>query len=127
MAGTDRSFANSHIRFDAYVRGPEETGICVFVIERGEEQTLFEVSFQFAGNGNDFRVVVSNFGLKNKALAGSRSTVAQHKFNCTEIASVRRRLEEYFSGPEEKNYSPFKSSKAHFLGIGFPDGWKVEE
>jgi hypothetical protein len=126
MAETDPGFADARIRFDAYVRGPEETGISVFVIEADKEQALFEVDFKFAENGNDFWVIISNFGLKGKAFAGSKTPAAQRNFSHETIVSARRRLEEYFSSSEEKKYSPFDSSKASFLGIRFSDGWAVE-
>ena len=127
MENADQILPKAPIKHEAYVRGPEETGIDVLRMETERGPTFFEMHLRFAANGNDFWIVIANFGIGDKNLAGSCTSLVQRKFNTTEIGSIRRRLEEYFSGPEEKKYVPFSVSGARFLGVEFADGWIVEK
>ena len=127
MVETEHDLANAPIKYEAYVRGPEETGIAVLRMDTESGPTFFEMHLRFAANGNDFWVVISNFGLPDRAFAGSRTSSVQRKFSPTEVESVRERLREYFSGPEEKKYAPFSISGSRFLGVEFADGWIVQK
>jgi hypothetical protein len=108
------------------VRGPEETGISVLRMEAKGAPVFFEMHLKFAANGNDFYVVIANFGIGDKTLAGSHSPLVQRKFSPAEIRSIKQRLEEYFSGPEEKKFVPFSVGGGCFLGVEFADRWIVE-
>ncbi len=123
MGKAEQDFKNASIRFDSYVPGPNESGVRVFSIEGSKGITFFEVKFEFAENGNDFWVVISNFGIPSVSAAGSGPGIVQRKFNDTEAESARERLEEYFNGPEEKRFGPFGSSRATFLGVKYESGW----
>ena len=127
MVGIESDLATAPIKYEAYVRGPEERGIDVLRMDTESGPIFFEMHLRFAENGNDFWVVISNFGLPSTTLAGSQSPSVQRKFSPAEIESVRERLREYFSGPEEKKYVPFSVSGSRLLGVEFADGWVVQK
>lgn len=125
MAEVKQIFSNAPIKYEAYVRGGDDDLIHVFSIETSAGPTLFEADYEFAANGNDFWVLITNFGLYRKSLAGSRAPAAQRGFSSREIESATDRIREYFSGPEEKDFLPFNTGKGHFLGVKFTPGWAV--
>jgi hypothetical protein len=123
MAEGDRDFSGGSIAPFASVRGPEDTGIDVFRLSSNKDSVLFEMRYAFAENGNDFWVVISNFGIPSADAAGSRTPLMQSKFNASEAQSAKKRIEEYFSGTERKNFMPFCIAKARYLETKFVDGW----
>ena len=120
-------FKNAPIKFEAYVRGAEETGIRLFTIEAEGRKTLFEVSYRYGRNGNDFHVVISNFGLGDRGWAGSKSSIVQLKFDSRTAQSAKCRIMEFFSGSEEKPFMPFNVPQARFIGVIFAAHWINEE
>jgi len=123
MTEGDRDFAGGSIVSFASVRGPDDTGIDVFRLSSNKDSVLFEMRYPFAQNGNDFWVIISNFGIPSADAAGSKTPLMQSEFNDIEAQSAKRRIEEYFSGPERKNFMPFYLAKARYLGTKFADGW----
>jgi hypothetical protein len=123
MAEGDRDFAGGSIVSFASVRGPDDTGIDVFRLSSNKDSVLFEMRYPFAQNGNDFWVVISNFGIPSPAAAGSKTPLLQARFDPIEAQSAKRRIEEFFSGTEEKDFMPFNLPKARYLGTKFADGW----
>jgi len=123
MTEGDRDFAGGSIVSFASVRGPDDTGIDVFRLSSNKDSVLFEMRYPFAQNGNDFGVVISNFGIPSPAAAGSKTPLMQAGFDPIEALSAKRRIEEYFSGPEEKSFIPFNLGKGRYLGAKFVDGW----
>ena len=119
-------FADAPIEYDANLPRDDRM-IKVFRIDSDRAPVLFEVNYKFAENGNDFWVVIANFGIFERTLAGSRTPSVQKKFNSVEVKSARQRIEEYFSSQEQKNFSPFNSGRGRILGIEFVDGWIVEK
>jgi hypothetical protein len=124
MARGEYDFANAPIEPDS-VLPRDEALIEVFCITPNGEPIFFEVSSKFAENGNDYWILIRNFGLFSRDFGGSRTPLAQRQFSPTEATSARKRINEYFSGSEKKNFFPFNMSKAHFLGTEFVDGWIV--
>ena len=120
-------FAKASIWYEAIVRGPEETGIRLFSIEADGKKTLFEVVYRFEKNEDDFYVVISNFGIFDRSLAGSKTLKAQAKFSSQAAESAKRRLVEFFAGPEDKPFMPFKMPKGNLLGVDFTKNWINEE
>jgi hypothetical protein len=110
-------FANATIGYEASVRGPKETGINLFT---------FEVAYRIE-NGNNFHVVISNFGLPGREWAGSKAPIVQMRFSSEEAESAKRRLIEFFSGQEDKPYMPFNLPQANFLGADFAKNWINDE
>jgi hypothetical protein len=120
MVDANYDFTSARIEADAVV--PHNgSRINVFRTSSNRGQVLFEVDYKFAKNGNDFTVIISNFGIPNKFAAGSEGV--QKKFNSVESNSARQRIEEYFYDSKEKKAFPFEMGRGRFLGIEFVDGW----
>lgn len=119
-------FSDNVIRMDSYVKGADEVGICVFTIESRNGEILFEVKFSLSENKCDFWVIVSNFGIPDRYAAGSKSGILQRLFTHTEAETAKRRIEEYFTGSEKKEFPPFSMSRAVCLGVKFSEQWIIE-
>ena len=87
--------------------------------------TFFRADFEFALNGYDFWILISNFGVDSPYNAGIRYPDNQRKFRSQEIESATDRIREYFSGPEEKKFLPFTIEGTRFLGVKFTPGWAI--
>jgi hypothetical protein len=125
MADVEQIFSRVPVRFDGCERGSDEVGIFVFEIKTATGPLWFEVDYEFASNGNDFHIVVSNFGLLRKSLAGSRIPSHRREFTSREIESATDRIRDYFSDSEEKDFFPFNTGKGRFIGVRFTPGWAV--
>ena len=106
-------FANAPIEADSVLlRDPDL--INVFRIIPGEKPIFFELRYKYAENGNDFWVIIENFGLFDRDLAGSKTPMAQRQFTAAEAESARYRIDEYFSGPEKKRLFSFQCGQSSF-------------
>ena len=123
MVETEVDFSTAEIVYDSVARGPEENLIEVFRISTREGSNFFEIDYKFATNGNDFWIVVRNFGLPT---AGTRSPSFRRHFRPSEAESAKRRIEEYILGAEEKRFGPFRINKGRCLGIDFAEDWIVK-
>jgi hypothetical protein len=124
MAPDEYDFAHASIEADS-VLPRDDALIRVFRTDTGGSQFFFEVDYKFAENGNDFWVVIANFGIPSPSFAGSRAKRAQRQFTSAEAKSARGRIDEYFSGSDRNGYFPYNMGKGHFLGIEFVEGWIV--
>jgi hypothetical protein len=127
MSDEDPSFAGAPIKFESYVRGPDDMGIRLFTIEPPGKKILFEVAYRYGEDGNDFHVVISNFGLSDRGWAGSKSSRVQMKFSPEAAESARGRIVEFFSGAEDKPFMPFSVPQARFRGVEFAKSWINEK
>lgn len=109
------------IRFESVMRGPDEcTGVQIFEMSTSNDDVLFEVEFKFTDE-NSFIVLISNFGLRDKYSAGYRSPLLQRSFSLAEIDCAKKRLTEFFSGSEKKDFFPFLSPTAHFVEVQYDE------
>ena len=123
MSGSSDDYSNASIEYVGTQRGDFEL-IHVFCVNFGTSKVYFEARFEFGKNGDDFVVVISNFGLHRRTLAGSSyDPLFLKSFEASEVASIRDRLIEYFSGPEEKRFFPFTVKRANFMGVKFSNNW----
>ncbi len=127
MIEIDQDFSGALVKPLAGMRGADDEGIDVFCLEIGKDLILFEVAYEYAENGSDFFVRISNFGLRSKFSAGIRSPELLRKFTFAELMSAMNRIEKYFAGSEKKTSLPFNLPNSRFISMKFVDGWAVEK
>src|SRR6185437_6283887 len=113
------------IKFDGMVREPASGPTDLYKIQTDHKSLWFEAEYKYAENGNDFWLTMRNFGLGNKAAAGSRSSVLLPPFTVAEAAAAKARLEGFFLGPRDNPGLPnsIRNGRGRCLGLNFPDGW----
>jgi hypothetical protein len=122
----EEDFANATIKFDGMVRGPDEYGIEMFLVETPNGLFWFEGSYNYAAKGDDFTVTVRNFGLWHKEAAGSTTPHVRKKFSASEARSAEARLKAFFLGPKDNPglpFSPFHLPETRCVGVNFPKRW----
>jgi hypothetical protein len=67
--------------------------------------------------------VIEFFGFPRRDIAGNKMGGGRTVFTLTQAASVKKRINEYYAGPENKIIYPFNRQKSCFLGVIFQDGW----
>ena len=92
--------ATATIEFDGMVREPANGPTDLYKLQTDHRSFWFEAEYEFAGNGNDFRLTVRNFGLEHKVAAGSRGLVLP-PFSDVDATAARSRLEGFFMGPRD--------------------------
>jgi hypothetical protein len=123
MQDIEARFAKATIRPDAYLVAGREKGVSLFSFDC-DGITYFEVEIEFADDQKDFWVRIENFGLHKREYAGMRVAVARQKFSRQEVSAISKRIEEFFLGPEEKDFVPFNFGKgSRVLGIKFAVNW----
>jgi hypothetical protein len=123
MANPDDDFSSAVVGYDAFLTGPDGEPIDVFEIRNERVAYYFRAAFKFADNGSDFSAVISHVGMRDKTWAASTRQDVLKPFSEAAIASIRKRLEDYFQGPEEKTFAPFSTEGANFTGVVFAEGW----
>jgi hypothetical protein len=125
-AGT---FEDARVRFVGSVRGVDDGGHDMFMIDRTEGPALYGEYFEiFDESGNDFNIEIGAFGFTNKENAGNPYPSARLHFSAAELSSARQLIQDHFSNSEvvmEKwQYTP----GARFLGgVRFRPDWIIEE
>jgi hypothetical protein len=126
MADVEQIFTGAPIKhLEGRFLDDNDEMVNVFSIETGLGITFFRADYEFAQNGHDFWILISNFGIDNPNNAGFEYPDNQRRFRSQEIESATDRIREYFSGPEEKKFIPFTIEKARFLGVKFTPGWAI--
>jgi len=128
MTDPEDIFETATIKSDGAIReaGPKGEPVEVFKVDTAQGSFWFEVYYDFAENGNDFRVTVGNFGLRDAVSAGSTTPLMRRSFKAAEAKAAQSRLEALFSGPRDNPnlpFLPFRGGKGKFLGLSFRRGW----
>ncbi|HWK45027.1 MAG TPA: hypothetical protein VNT30_09915 [Stellaceae bacterium] len=113
------------IKFDGTVRGVDDSPVEIFVIEAEGDQFWFEVSYEFNQDGNDFHVMVDNFGLRSKMSAGAASFRRRY-FADIEKQEAEIKLRILFQGDKNNPslpFVPFHMPRSTCLGVKFKPGW----
>src|SRR5258708_8842656 len=117
------------IKSDGYEReGRDGEAVAMYGVETVSARFWFEVYYDYADNGNDFRVTVRNFGLLSKHLGGATNPIARRKFSVAEAKTAKARLNALFLGPHDNPdlpLLPFRIGKGRCLSVELPDGWIV--
>ena len=109
-----------------YLDGKEQpVKLFSFVIDN--EEFYFECRCRFEKNGNDFRVLIRNFGIRETSLAGSTTPTVQKSFNKIEANNIKLAIENYFLTTPPNNIPPFSMKNAKCIGVEFQDYWIVTE
>jgi hypothetical protein len=88
------------IKCDGSVRGPDDQGIEVYVVETIEGPLWLEAHYEWMENGNDFYLTVRNFGLVRKSAAGSTTLLFCRRFSEEDAKTAQVLLEALFMGHE---------------------------
>jgi hypothetical protein len=123
----DDIFAGAHIRPDGNTGAWDDSRRAVTRMEIPNHVYWFTPEYRFDENGYDFRVVIHFFGFIMRSAAGTKTGEGREAFTASHAASAKRRIIEYYSGPEDKIVFPFDRPKARFLGVIFDDGWILLE
>jgi hypothetical protein len=105
----------------------KDTGIQLFKFHSDSGSVYFECHLRFEDNGNDFRIVIRNFGIPHTSLAGSTTPTVQKKFEREDVSDIENAIKNYFLNTPPKR-SPFSGEKkGNLLGFEFRNGWIVIE
>jgi hypothetical protein len=121
------TFKNARVQFVGSVRGVDDGGHDMFVVDRTEGPALYGEYFEvFGENKNDFNIEVGAFGFTNKENAGNPYPSARQHFSAAECSSAQQLIQDYFSNSdvvmEKWQYTP----SARFLGgVTFRPGWII--
>ena len=98
----------------------------IYVVEASEERFWFEARIDYAENGEDFRVVVWNFGLKSRHGGGTRADYWRRSFTYAEARAAKVMLHGFFLGsrhtPGLPDF-PFRNGRGRCIGVDFPADW----
>src|SRR4051812_28075519 len=126
MTAQEADLTAAVIRFDGSVRGPSETGIKTYRVEVAGPPFWFEAEFKYGPNGDDFRVTIRNYGLRDKTAAGSLSSTIRRQFSASQAQIAKKRVEAFFlKAPVKGRTQPsgYPEDNGHCLGVVFPEGW----
>jgi hypothetical protein len=122
-ASHDDIFAGARITPDGNTGAWDDSYRAVTRIEIPKHVYWFTPEYRFHENGYDFWVVIHFFGFIMRSAAGTKMGEERETFTASQGASAKRRIIEYYSGPEDKIVVPFTMREARFLGVIFDDGW----
>jgi len=125
MIPTQTIFADAIISHDGVVHWtltPWE----IYLVESGDERFWFEARIDYAEDGQDFRIVVWNFGLNSRQGAGGRAGYWRRDFTYAEARAAKAMLSSFFLG---SRYTPglpdlpFRNGRGRCTGVDFPPDW----
>jgi hypothetical protein len=112
------------IEWDGEVRGPDDIGITMFSIVISSQKYWFEGRYTFAPNGNDFTVLIGNFGIPNRNLAGSTSDALRRRFPIQLVPNIKHAIDMFFVGDHlTAGFHLFPGSKGKCLKVDYPGSW----
>jgi len=123
----DDIFAGAAIKPDGDVWTWDDGHQGVMRIDNGRQPYWFTIDLAFAENGNDFWVVVRYFGFTFRDAGGGDRGRGRAVFTAKQAASARKRISEYYYGPEDKIIFPFHHANCQFLGVIYVEGWALVE
>jgi hypothetical protein len=121
MSDPDNIMLNAGIKSD----GSNREGIDLYSVRTADGLFWFEVEEEYAENDNDFWVTIRNFGLIDRASAGSTTPFVRRTFTASEARTARARLEALFMGPTDNPglSGIYRQRQGKCLGLKFPPGW----
>ncbi len=122
----DDVFVDSVIQPDGSVQTWDDNRQAVVKFQAGSNIYWFSKCDRFEKNGEDFWVVIQFFGFVTRGAAGTQFGGGRKAFTAKQTESVKKRIVDYYSGPEDKKVAPFTLRGAHFLGVIFEEGWILQ-
>jgi hypothetical protein len=123
------TFAGARIRLAGKVRGVDEKGHDVYIVDRTEGPALFGEYFEVSPgeNENHFNIEIGHFGFTNPESAGNPYPSARQGFSTEEVAAAQKLIQDFFSNPgvvmEVWQHTP----EVRFLGgVRFRLDWIVQ-
>jgi hypothetical protein len=111
------------ICYDGMVRGGDDKPLKVYRMRINTQWNWFIGTPAYEPDGNQFAITVSYFGLKEKTLAGSTGNQYRRVFDVGAKEVIKKRIQDFFLGSEEKLFFPFNDPKARCIGVRFNPIW----
>jgi hypothetical protein len=121
------SFINARVWRHGGVRGADEKGHDLFMVERIDGAPLYGDYVEvFEENENDFNIEVGMFGFLSRNNVGNPHLGAREQFSFEECETVKQLLRSFFLNSDEMKKKWRSHPDARFLGdVRFRPNWIV--